>query len=54
MRLWTTFWGKSATDYFVEEAVKIPNSRTLDAPNDDTKFTYLKLPDDIKFPCGLK
>ncbi|KIM85701.1 hypothetical protein PILCRDRAFT_816902 [Piloderma croceum F 1598] len=54
IRLWTTFLGKLATDCFVEEAVKIPDSRTLGAPNDDMKFTYLKLPDDITFPCGFK
>jgi hypothetical protein len=51
VRLWNSFWGKSATECFVEGAVKIPDSRTLDVPNDDTKFTY---PGDIKFPCGLQ
>jgi hypothetical protein len=53
-RLWTTFWGKSTIECFIEQAVKIPDSRTLDIPNDETKFTYLKLPGDIKFPCGLR
>ena len=42
------------TECFVEETVKIPDSRTLDAPNDDMKFTYIKLPGDIEFPCGLQ
>lgn len=50
--LWNTFWGKAAPECFVERAVKIPDPRTLVVPEDETRFTYLRLPDDTMFPCG--
>jgi hypothetical protein len=54
LSLWDTFWGKSATRCFVETAIDIPDPRTLNVSNRDTKFTYLKFPGDSKSPCGLR
>jgi hypothetical protein len=50
--LWETFWGKDAPECFVEHTIRIPNARTLEIPEDETTFTYLRLPDDSSFPCN--
>lgn len=52
--MWRTFWKKPAKHCFVDIEVKVPDSRTLAIPQDDTKFTYLELPDHSQFPCGLR
>lgn len=51
--IWDTFWGRKAPECFVTEAVKIPDPKTLNLAKDETKFSYLKLPNGVKFPCGL-
>jgi hypothetical protein len=50
-RIWEVFWGKSASKYFIQQKIRVPDSRTLQVPNDLTTFTYLTLPKGGKFPC---